>query len=325
MKVYGWIENSYTGNTNGRPRNDSNFSVFPNRLANSWQGNQYYLVLEKTLAQIDSVNFGGRFDTLLGNDWQFTKSYGLFDREFVNGHFAGVDLPQIFAEVHLPILTKNGFDIRGGRFYSPAGFENVQAIKRPLLSVPYLFNYTPFTLFGVLTTLHLNERTNIFNGAVNGWDRWIDQNYRYSYLGGFSYNSRDLEVGRHHDRPDRPRPVAPVRPGQLAVHAHRRAHQRRPPGQGQPVLRGELADLPVNRRHAQLDRKFTEAAEVFFVHETNVPGSAQRHRQPRVGLVRRGPLVSVQLHQQGPGGLPGRDLPRPGRRAPPARPTTTTR
>ena len=118
VKVYGWLQNSFTGNANGRPRNDSNFSVFPNRLADQWQGNQYYLVLEKQLAPTDMPNFGGRFDTLFGNDWQITKSYGLFDRAFKPNSFAGVDLPQMFAELHLPILTKNGFDIRGGRFYS---------------------------------------------------------------------------------------------------------------------------------------------------------------------------------------------------------------
>ena len=47
VKIYGWLDNSYTYNANGRPRSDSNFSVFPNRLANSWQGDQYYLVIEK--------------------------------------------------------------------------------------------------------------------------------------------------------------------------------------------------------------------------------------------------------------------------------------
>ena len=248
VKVYGWIQNSYTGNANGRPRNDSNFGVFPNHLADQWQGNQYYLVLEKTLAPDDSVNFGGRFDTLFGNDWQFTKSYGLFDRAFKHNPFAGVDLPQMYAEVHLPILTKNGFDIRGGRFFSPAGFENVQAIKRPLLSVPYLFNFTPFTLFGVLTTLHVNERINIYNGAVNGWDRWIDQNYRYSYIGGFNYNSRDLKTSITSIVLTRPRPAPPVRAGELAVPADRRDHQPDAPGEGQPVLRRELADLPLDGR-----------------------------------------------------------------------------
>jgi hypothetical protein len=46
VKIYGWLENSYTQNTNGRPHNDSNFSVFPNRGANQWQGNQYYFIVE---------------------------------------------------------------------------------------------------------------------------------------------------------------------------------------------------------------------------------------------------------------------------------------
>ena len=272
VKVYGWLQNSYTGNTNGVPRDGLNFGVFPNHLANQWQGNQYYLILEKTLRQVDSVNFGGRFDTLFGNDWQFTKSYGLFDREFVPNHFAGVDLPQMYAEVHLPVLTRNGLDIRGGRFYSPAGFENVQAIKRPLLSVPYLFNYTPFTLFGMLATLHVNERTNVYAGTVNGWDRWIDRNYRYSALTGFNYNSRDLKTSLTTivlTGPDQlPRfaqanysfvPTGVVTNASLA-------------GKVNPEYAGNWRTyLSTVVTHNWSDR-LTEAAEVFFVHETNVPG-----------------------------------------------------
>ena len=272
VKVYGWIQNSFTGNANGRPRNDSNFSVFPNRLADQWQGNQYYLVLEKTLTSAEEVQFGGRFDTLLGNDWQFTKSYGLFDRAFKPNSFAGVDLPQMFAEVHLPILTKNGLDIRGGRFYSPAGFENVQAIKRPLLSVPYLFNYTPFTLFGVLTTLHLNERINIYNGAVNGWDRWIDRNYRYSYVGGINYNSRDLKTSVTSvvlTGPDQLPRFAPANSPFLPTGVVTTPALQ---GKANPYYAGNWRTyLSTVVTHKYNDR-LTEAAEVFFVHETNVAG-----------------------------------------------------
>jgi hypothetical protein len=190
-KVYGWIQNSYTGNTNGKG-NGSNFSVFPNRLADAWQGNQYYLILENALEASDQINFGFRYDVLFGNDWEFTKDYGLFDRAFTPNHFAGVDFPQIYGEVHLPVLTPWGLDVRGGRFYSPAGFEGVQATKRPLLSVPYTLNFTPFTFFGMIGTLHLleNNRVNLYAGAVNGWDRWIDASYKWSMLGGYSLTSR---------------------------------------------------------------------------------------------------------------------------------------
>lgn len=272
VQVYGWIENSYNYNANGRPRNGVNFGVFPDHIADRWQGNQYYLVFERLLKPNDSINFGGRFDTLFGNDWQFTKSYGLFDRAFRPNSFAGVDLPQMFAEVHLPILTKNGLDIRGGRFYSPAGFENAQAIKRPLLSIPYCFNYTPFTLFGVLTTLHVNERINIYNGAVNGWDRWIDQNYRYSYIGGINYNSRDLQTSLTSivitgpDQLPRFAPAdSPFKPTGVITNE---ALQYK----NNPYYTGNWRTYLSTVLTHNYNAKLTEALEVFFVHETNVAG-----------------------------------------------------
>jgi hypothetical protein len=196
VKVSGWIENSYTGNTNGVPRSGTNFGVFPNHLADRWQGNQYYLIVENPVESSDRVNLGFRYDLLFGNDWQFTKSYGLFDRAFPPNSFAGVDFPQIYGEIHLPILTRHGLDIRGGRWYSPAGFEGVQATKRPLLSVPYTLNFTPFTFFGMLGVLHLLEenRADLYAGTVNGWDRWINQSYRWGVLGGYSLSSRSKKT-----------------------------------------------------------------------------------------------------------------------------------
>jgi hypothetical protein len=191
VKVYGWIENSYTGNANGTPRNGYNFGVNPNFLANRWMGNQYYLIFENPLEMSDEINFGWRVDNLFGNDWQFNHMHGLFDSAFSLNHFAGYDPAQFFAEVHLPYLTKGGIDIRGGRFYTILGYEVVPAIGRPLLSVPYMFNYgQPFTHFGMLSTLHLTDRVNVINGTVNGWDRWIDQNYKWSYLGGVTWTSK---------------------------------------------------------------------------------------------------------------------------------------
>jgi hypothetical protein len=191
VKIYGWLDNSYTYNANGRDKSGTNFSVFPNRLANSWQGDQYYFVLEKPAAQEDAVDIGFRFDTLFGNDWQFSKDYGLFDRAFTPNSFAGVDLPQLFLEAHLPVLTNLGLLVRFGRFYSPSGFESVMATKRPLLSVPYLFNFTPFTYVGFQSILHVNPQLNLINAVVNGDDRWFDESYHYSYNGGFNWTSKN--------------------------------------------------------------------------------------------------------------------------------------
>ena len=195
VKIYGWLQNSYTGNTNGVPKNGQNFGVNPNNLANSWQGNQYYLIIENPLEQNDKVNFGFRVDNLFGNDWQFNHMRGLFETSFQPNHFAGYDPAQIYGEVHLPILTKGGLDIKGGRFYTILGYEVVPATGRPLLSVPYMFNYgQPFTHLGVMTTLHLTDRINVINGAVNGYDRWFNENYKWNYLGGFTWTSKDAKA-----------------------------------------------------------------------------------------------------------------------------------
>ena len=193
VKVYGWLQNSYTYNANGRGISGQNFGVTPNNLANQWQGNQYYLIIENALEQGDKVNFGFRVDNLFGNDWQFNHSHGFADSSAGANHFNGYDLAQIYGEVHLPpILSKGGTDIKGGRFYTILGYEVVPATGRPLLSVPYMFNYgQPFTHVGALATTHVTDRVNWYNGVVNGSDRWVNDNYKWNYLGGFTWTSKN--------------------------------------------------------------------------------------------------------------------------------------
>jgi hypothetical protein len=191
IKVYGWLQNSYTYNANGRS-NGYNFGVNPNNLANQWMGNQYYLIFEKPLEQGDKVNFGFRVDNLFGNDWQFNHMHGMNDHAAKLNHFNGYDPAQFYGEIHIPpVLSKGGTDVKGGRFYTILGYEVVPATGRPLLSVPYMFNYgQPFTHFGTLATTHLTDRINWYNGAVNGWDRFIDQFYKWNYLGGWTWTSK---------------------------------------------------------------------------------------------------------------------------------------
>jgi hypothetical protein len=191
VQIYGWIQNSFTGNTDGTPRNLSNVTVFPDRLANQWEGNQYYLIVENVLEQSDEINLGFRVDTLFGNDWEFTKDLGLFDNAFKTNSFAGLDFPQIYGSLHLPWLTENGIDVKGGRFYSPAGFESPMAIYRPGLSVPNIFNYTVFTYFGMLSTVHYSDRVDLYAGTVNGPNRWIDFSYVWNALVGLKWSSPD--------------------------------------------------------------------------------------------------------------------------------------
>jgi Putative beta-barrel porin-2, OmpL-like. bbp2 len=187
VKIYGWIQNSYTGNTNGKPPSGENFGVFPNHRANSWLGNQYYLIAEKPLDPGDEINFGFRVDNLFGHDWQFNKMYGLFDEAFNLNQFAGYDLAQAYGEAHLP-LGERSLDVKFGRWYTLHGYEVVPATGRPLLSVPYLFTFgQPFTHVGALTTFNVSDKLKIYNGSTNGWDRWFNRRYNWGYIGGFNW------------------------------------------------------------------------------------------------------------------------------------------
>jgi hypothetical protein len=275
VQLYGWIENSYTATPGFNPRNGSTVTVFPNRLANAWQGNQYYLILEKVLKPADRPDFGFRLDTLFGNDWMFTHSFGLFDNAFPARGFPGVDFPQIYAEAHLPVLFKGGVDLRGGRFYSPAGFEAVQADKRPLLSVPYLLNFTPFTFFGALATFHVSDRMTLSSGAVNGADRWINSNYRYSYLGGLNWISQSkkttftstLLVGPNQLPFFPATSIAKDDSIPFGVFTSSELQGRR-----NPFYDRSTTVLMSNVLVYQWNKRLTEAAEVTFMNEGNVLG-----------------------------------------------------
>jgi hypothetical protein len=272
-RIYGWIENSFTGNTNGTPRDRSNFGVFPNDQANQWQGNQMpYVIVENPLEVNDMINLGFRVDFLFGNDWQFSQAYGLFNRDFVKNHLAGIDFPQFFGEIHLPIFTPYGFDIRGGRFYDPAGFESVQAVKRPLLSTSYTFAYTPFTYAGAMTTLHLTPRLHIINGAVEGTDRIFDEKFHYSYLGGFNWTSSSERTTLYSYilcGPNQLPTFPPLNSPFLPVGV-----QQSPPG-----LVGRNNPLYAHHPRTYFDvvathnwtDKLTQAAELFFVVDPKVP------------------------------------------------------
>ena len=201
---------------------------------------------------------------------------GLNEHSFRLNHFAGYDPAQIYAEVHLPYLTKGGIDIKGGRFYTILGYEVVPAIGRPLLSVPYMFNYgQPFTHLGMLSTLHLTDRINWYNGPVNGYDRWFNQNYKWNYLGGLTWTSKDgkanLAMSYIFGPNQYPRFLQP----QHRRSSPARQHDRRPTwpaGATSATAATGGPRSPTSSRYKWTD-KLTQVIENDDSYENNIPGS----------------------------------------------------
>jgi hypothetical protein len=191
FQIYGWIQNSFTANP-AFPSDGINFGVTPNYKSNDWMGNQYYTVFERPLDHDGEVNFGGRLDFLFGHDHSFNKMRGVFDGAFGATQFAGIDLAQFYAEMHLPVLTEGGLDLKFGRWYTLHGYEVVPAIGRPLLSVPYMFTFgQPFTHWGLMTTWNVSDNLVVYNGIPQGWDRFQNENAPWGYMGGFSYTGME--------------------------------------------------------------------------------------------------------------------------------------
>ena len=222
IQVYGWIQNSFTGNPS-QPADGINFGVTPNYKANEWMGNQYYTVFENALEHDGEFNFGFRADVLFGHDWEFNKMKGVFDGAWPSGYFPGLDLAQFYGEMHLPILTEGGLDVKFGRWYTLHGYEVVPAIGRPLLSVPYMFTYgQPFTHWGLMTNWNVTDNLVIYNGIPQGWDTFQIQSRAWGYMGGFSWTGARGQAQPHlHLQPKRPH-LQPLLLRQLKHHPAQR-------------------------------------------------------------------------------------------------------
>ena len=187
LDIHGYLQNSYTSIPfHKADSSNRNFFLYPNRLPNSFQGNQYYLVVEKNNSD-KLYDIGFRVDFLYGNDWEFTKSYGLFDNRFKSGSFNGYDIPQAYLDLRFQIFSKK-ISLLLGRFYNPGDYEGKMAIKRPLFSSSYMINSTPFSFLGALSTISWYTNFNFLFGVVNGSDRYWNSKYKPGIISGISYS-----------------------------------------------------------------------------------------------------------------------------------------
>lgn len=146
------------------------------------------------------------------------------------------------------------------------------AVKRPLLSVPYMFNYSPFTYLGFQSILHVNPQLNIINSLVNGNDRWFDERYHVNYNGGYNWTSKDAKttwasyvlVGPD-QLPTFPAVNQPFLPLGVEQSTPARAGRNNPLYAHHPRT---YFDSVATRKWTE---KLTQASEVFFIIDTMVP------------------------------------------------------
>jgi hypothetical protein len=164
-RAYGWVEAGYTGSSTG----PGLLRVQPrlNRFGDEFLLNQIGLAIGKPLRQ-DVFDLGFSMFYVAGADAALEQSRGGLDDRPGNPRFSH-DFQELALDVHLPILTEGGMDVKVGRMIAIIGYSCFLAPYRPLYSADYQFYYAQDTAFtGFLTNLHVNDRIDIWNGMTLG-------------------------------------------------------------------------------------------------------------------------------------------------------------
>jgi hypothetical protein len=171
-QISGWIEGSFTAGTIGHNQLPLSFNYRGDEpvVQQAWLRVDHPVITSGTT----DPTFGFRSDWLFGTDYSFTLPRGIFNSQLTarNGepNIYGVDPVQFYGEFYVPTVAQ-GLDIKLGRFFSPFGAENIDAVSNALLSHSYCFNNgPPYTNAGVLATLALTPVWQVQGGLVLGSD-----------------------------------------------------------------------------------------------------------------------------------------------------------
>lgn len=185
ITIGGWLDGGIYANQYGAPWNGP---VGLRGIGDGFTMDQVWFFAErKTDTKGCGWDLGGRVDYLFGVDAPQTQSFGddTFDYNWNTSAQYGFAMPQVYGEV-----AYNDVKVKIGHFYTPIGYEVVQAPGNFFYSHSYSHTYgEPFTHTGALASYQRNEKTTFYGGWVNGWDEGFEGRDGGSmFLGGVSFN-----------------------------------------------------------------------------------------------------------------------------------------
>lgn len=170
LRVFGWLDAGYTWSDTGggllrlAPR--------PNRFSEEVLLNQAALVMERTLDPHD-WSWGARAEFWCGADAALLRPLNGFGPDD-NPRF-GTDFRQLYASVHLPVLTDGGIDLKGGRIYVPIGYDSTMSPYRPMYSAAYAWIYTQTgAATGGSATWHVNPQLDVIAAVTLGYNTFFE-------------------------------------------------------------------------------------------------------------------------------------------------------
>ncbi len=171
--VGGWAESGIMGNSHGSRSNGPMHTEGNNRT--DYNLDQLYLFAEKELDTSNGFDWGFRLDTLYGTDGPITQSYG--DESFdygwgSNSDGYGLSLYQMIGAVGYKNLT-----VRGGKFYTPIGWEGVASQGNFFYSHSYCYWIEPSTHVGFTADYALNDKLTLIGGWTAGCENGFENRF----------------------------------------------------------------------------------------------------------------------------------------------------
>jgi putative OmpL-like beta-barrel porin-2 len=191
FKLYGWIEGGFTGNTNA-PDDRTNFGHLFTDRANEPMLNQVVLTAERALdTSATGFDWGFKVQFMYGTDARYIHSLGLLD--LTTRDIVQPDLVEAYGNLHFPILSPGGVDLKFGKFVTLEGAETIDPRTNVFYSHTYIFNYgIPFNNTGAQATWHATKWLDIYAGINRGVNTSIDDNNNsVAFEGGIGLNLLD--------------------------------------------------------------------------------------------------------------------------------------
>ena len=191
FKISGWIESGVTFNP-ASPQDNQNFGRLFDDRANEPLLNQAVINFERALVpQPGEFDWGFKLQFMYGSDARFIHSLGLFDR--TAHEILQPDLVEAYLNLHLPVITEGGLDLRLGKFVTLEGAETIDPRTNFFYSHTYIFNFgIPLNHTGALATFHTNKWIDLYGGLTRGVNTSIDDNNdSLAFDGGIGLNLLD--------------------------------------------------------------------------------------------------------------------------------------
>ena len=192
FKIYGWVEGGFTGNF-ASPKDNQNFGRLFDDRSNEPLLNQFVVTAERTLdPKATGFDWGFKVQGLFGSDARFIHSLGIFDTTMKTCLYQP-DLVEAYLNLHFPVLTEGGIDLKLGKMVTLEGAETIDPRTNVFYSHSYIFNFgIPFTHTGGLATIHANKMVDLMLGITRGVNTSIDDNNSSAaFHGAFGLNCSD--------------------------------------------------------------------------------------------------------------------------------------